>query len=338
MTLRIAIVNDMELSRRVLRQAVGQQADWKLAWEAHDGVQAVARCQQDRPDLILMDMYMPDMNGVLVTREIMATAPCAILVVTAGIEKNTAMVFEALAAGALDAVDTPAGISAQSLSALVAKIRTIAKLIGDRPQLTPSMAPTLRQAHATTLVAVGASTGGPAALRLLLEQLPADFPAAVVIAQHIDAKFAAEMANWLGLVCKLPVRVIRPGDRAEAGQVLLAGTNEHIVFGEDARLYYSVEPVNQPYRPSVDELFASAALNWRGPIVGVLLTGMGQDGACGLLALRRLGHYTMAQDQDSSVVYGMPAAAARFGAAMVQMTPQQIGQELTRIIRIQPAN
>lgn len=332
MTLRIAIVNDLELARRVLRQALAQQTDWELAWEAHDGAQAVAQCKQDRPDLILMDLYMPEMNGVQATREIMALAPCAILIVTAGVERNTPMVFDALSAGALDAVDAPIGVSVQHLSALVAKIRTIAKLVGHRSQVSPLVLPTLTPGHAATLVAIGASTGGPAALRLLLAQLPADFPAAVVIAQHIDVEFAAGMADWLRTGCQLPVRVVKPGDRAEVGQVLLAGTNEHLVFCEDGTLNYTDEPLDQPYRPSVDELFASAALYWRGPIVGVLLTGMGQDGASGLLALRRLGHYTLAQDQDSSVVYGMPAMAARFGAAMAQMAPQQIGQELVRII------
>ena len=333
--MRIAIVNDLQTIRAFLHHAIQGQPGWQLAWEAHDGEEAVRFCAQDTPDLILMDMIMPGKNGVDATREIMAATPCAILVVTAGIDKNVSLVFEALAAGALDAVDSPMDLSAAGQSGLIAKIQTIAKLINRTQRLRQAVRETPAVASGLpTLVAIGASTGGPAALRALLGQLPAEFPAAVVIVQHLDEEFAGGMAEWLSSVSLLPVRVVKAGERPEAGRVLLAGTNDHLVLQEDGTLAYTAEPINQPYRPSVDEFFASVALNWTGPIVGVLLTGMGQDGARGLLALRRLGHRTLAQDQESSIVYGMPGAAARFGAAMAQMNPAEIGKELVRIILV----
>lgn len=183
-----------------------------------------------------------------------------------------------------------------------------------------------------TLVAIGASAGGPAALSRLLEQLPVGFPAAVIIVQHLNKEYADGMAAWLSSFSRLPVTVAKPGERPKAGSVLLAGTNDHLVLQEDGTLAYTAEPIEQPYRPSVDEFFASVALNWAGPIVGVILTGMGQDGARGLLALRRLGHLTLAQDLESSIVYGMPGTAVRFGAAMAQLNPADIGKELVRIL------
>jgi chemotaxis response regulator CheB len=242
-------------------------------------------------------------------------------------------VFEALAAGALDAVDLPMGLTVVGQRGLIAKIQTVAMLIGRTRRYRKSMSKApIATSDLPTLVAIGASAGGPAALSHLLEQLPVGFPAAVVIVQHLDKDYADGMAAWLSSVSRLPVTVAKPGERPKVGSVLLAGTNDHLVLQEDGTLAYTKEPTEQPYRPSVDEFFASVALNWAGPIVGVILTGMGHDGARGLLALRRLGHLTFAQDRGSSIVYGMPGTAVRFGAAMAQMNPADIGKELIRII------
>jgi chemotaxis response regulator CheB len=323
----------MKSTRTVLCQVVRGHPGWQVAWEAHDGSEAVRLCTQDTPELILMDLIMQDKNGVDTTREIMATTPCAILVVTAGVDKNASLVFEALAAGALDAVDLPMGLTVVGQRGLIAKIQTVAMLIGRTRRYRKSMSKApIATSDLPTLVAIGASAGGPAALSHLLEQLPVGFPAAVVIVQHLDKDYADGMAAWLSSVSRLPVTVAKPGERPKVGSVLLAGTNDHLVLQEDGTLAYTKEPTEQPYRPSVDEFFASVALNWAGPIVGVILTGMGHDGARGLLALRRLGHLTFAQDRGSSIVYGMPGTAVRFGAAMAQMNPADIGKELIRII------
>jgi two-component system, chemotaxis family, response regulator WspF len=332
--MRIAIVNGHAAGMSLLRGAVVSQPGWRVAWEAEHGDDAIRLCAGDTPDLILMDLLMPGANGVRATRAIMAVSPCPILVVTTGADVDAPLAFEALAAGALDVVDCPASSGLAGRNALVAKIQVIARLAGlSRRRRQSSAALPARTIDSSSLVAIGASAGGPAALRMLLDELPATFPAPLVITQHLDEKFAGGMARWLSLPGRLPVEVARPGDRPEAGRVLLAGTNDHLVLREDGRLTYTDEPVEQPYRPSVDEFFASAALHWPGPIIGVLLTGMGQDGARGLLALRRLGHTTFAQDQESSVVHGMPGTAVRFGAAMAQLNPSAIGRELAAMAR-----
>ena len=178
------------------------------------------------------------------------------------------------------------------------------------------------------LVAIGASAGGPAALAALLSGLPKDFPAAVVIVQHVDERFTQGMAEWLGGQSALPVRVAKEGDRPTAGIVLLAGTNDHLTFKTAERIGYTPDPRSQAYRPSVDVFFASIGALWSGEAIGVLLTGMGRDGAIGLKTLRDKGCYTIAQDQATSTVYGMPKAAASLGAAVDVLPLERIAPRL----------
>jgi two-component system response regulator WspF len=166
------------------------------------------------------------------------------------------------------------------------------------------------------LVGIGASAGGPAAIATVLGTLPRDFGAAIVIVQHVDVQFAAGMADWLNRASTLPVRLAREGDVPESGKVLLAGTNDHLELGSSGRLTYTAEPRAYVYRPSADVFFESVVRYWPGAATGVLLTGMGRDGALGLKALRNAGHHTIAQDQATSAVYGMPKAAARLEAAV----------------------
>jgi two-component system response regulator WspF len=166
------------------------------------------------------------------------------------------------------------------------------------------------------LVAIGASAGGPHALAEVLGALPADFPAAVVIVQHLHEHMAAGMAEWLDQQTALSVRVAVEGDRVTEGQVLLAGTADHLILKSGDRLGHTADPRDYVYRPSVDAFFQSVVKHWRGEVVGVLLTGMGRDGAAGLKALRDSGRYTIAQDQGTSAVYGMPKAAASLNAAV----------------------
>jgi two-component system response regulator WspF len=295
----------VEAMRRVLAMAPAHT----LAWTAGDGVEAVEKCARDRPDLILMDLMMPRMNGVEATRRIMAQSPCAILVVTADIESHAAHVFAAMGEGALDAVDTPLLVSdaGRGTRPLLSKIETIARLIAE------GQAPAAHGRGA--LVAMGASAGGPGALAAVLGGLPRDFPAAVVIVQHVDARFAPGLVDWLGHHSAMPVRLAAEGERVVSGQVLVAGTDDHLVFKGADRLGYTPHPQDHAYRPSVDVMFASARRHWAGALAGVLLTGMGSDGARGLRDLREAGHHTIAQDQASSAVYGMPKAAAALGAA-----------------------
>ena len=336
--MKIGIVNDLPIALEVLRRVLALRPDHAVIWAARDGAQAIASCARETPDLVVMDLVMPVMDGVEATRQIMAATPCAILVVTASVGANAARVFDAMGHGAIDAVDTPVlgrGALQQSAAAFLHKIDTIAKLVGTR-RFIPSadtFSETWVFARRARLVAIGASAGGPAALTAVLSGLPKDFPAAVVIVQHVDERFAQGMADWLSRDSALPVRVAKEGDRPTVGTVLLAGTNDHLRFISGERLGYTSEPRELAYRPSVDVFFASVGVHWTGEAVGVLLTGMGRDGAVGLKALRDKGHYTIAQDQATSTVYGMPKAAASLGAAVDILPLERIAPRLVDTFR-----
>jgi two-component system, chemotaxis family, response regulator WspF len=331
--MRIAIVNDLALAREAMRRVILSSKAHQLAWTASDGHQALDRCLNDRPDLVLMDLFMPRMDGVAAIRRIMAQCPCPILVVTGSVTGNCAQVFEAMGAGALDAVNTPVlewPGSCKGSSNLLAKIETIRKLIGIPASQIIQEPPSSPEADVALgrLIAIGASAGGPAALARILTYLPASFGSAMVIIQHVDAQFAPALANWLDDQTPLRVRLAQDGDLPTPGTILLAGRDQHLVLRPNGRLAYTAQPDDHPYRPSVDVFFNSIRQNWAGTVTGVLLTGMGRDGARGLLNLCQAGHHTIAQDQASSAVYGMPAAAAQLKAAAEILNLEQIGLRL----------
>jgi two-component system response regulator WspF len=308
--MRIGIANDTPMAAEALRRVLGAGGH-QVAWVARTGVDAVRLCADLRPDLVLMDLNMPVLDGVEATRRIMAKGPCAILVVTARPQDNVGQVFRALGAGALDVVATPVLLGREDGAAeLLAKIRTIAKLVTGRALPVPVGAP-----HVSHLVAIGASTGGPVALaRLLADWRPAPDTAAVVV-QHIDKSFSAQLVKWLDEQTAAPVRAILDGDHLEGGVVQVATTADHLRLVPGHRLRYDAHPRDEIHRPSIDVFFHSVARQWERAGTGVLLTGMGRDGAAGLLAMRQAGQATIAQDEASSAVYGMPRAAAELGAA-----------------------
>ena len=337
--MRIAIVNDMPLAVESLRRGVQAMGVHQVVWVARDGEEAVRRCAEDRPDLILMDLLMPVMDGVEATRRIMKDTPCPILVVTNSIDSQSARVFEAMGAGALDAVNTPVLdpqseiYACDSCETFQAKLKTIEKLTRGA---TPAQSAYMKRADnagaqgAGRLVVIGSSTGGPQALGQILSQLPANYPAPVIIVQHVDAQFAGELATWLNKQCALNVRLARDGDCAEMGTVLLAGTNNHLVMHSNQYLGYTHSPAELAYRPSVDVFFDSVAKHWKGRVAAALLTGMGRDGAQGLLRLREHGAHTIAQDEGSCIVYGMPKAAADLKAAIEILPIDKIAPALIK--------
>lgn len=316
--MKIGIVNDSALAVAALRRALALDTSFQIAWVAGDGEQAVQMAASQTPDLILMDLLMPVMDGVEATRRIMSATPCAIVVVTMDLGRNASQVFDAMGHGAIDAVDTPTLAEPDAKLAagpLLRKLRNIGRLLAGRVAPQHALTAATRAVATPRLVAIGASAGGPAALATLLGALPADFGAAVVAVQHVDEAFAAGMADWLDGQCALPVRIARPGDTPQAGTVLLAGTNDHLRLSSPTRMTYTEQPSDYLYRPSIDVFFESVVEHWRGDVVGVLLTGMGRDGALGLKALRERGFLTIAQDRATSAVYGMPKAAAAIDAA-----------------------
>jgi two-component system chemotaxis response regulator CheB/two-component system response regulator WspF len=347
--MKIGIVNDAPIAVEALRRTLKQRQDHEIIWIAEDGKRAIELCAWQTPDLILMDLMMPVLDGVAATRHIMAHTPCAILIVTGDVGANVSAVYDAMAYGALDAIDTPSTLSGyprNDVNSLLAKIDSIEKLLNQRQSaLEPSPPPVTAASTAAAvrkpslpgldskyLVAIGASAGGPAALATLLSQLPADFPAALVVVQHVDAQFASGMAEWLSSQSKLPVRLAQAGNSPTPGSVLLAGTDDHLRLTRPFQLGYTEQPSGYPYRPSIDVFFQSIVELWAGKAIGILLTGMGRDGALGLKAMRDKGYYTIAQDRASSAVYGMPKAAALLGAADAILPVNQIADRLVSII------
>ena len=336
--MRVAIVNDMTMAVETLRRIIMGVPGYSVAWTARNGAEALAQCKQDTPDLVLMDVVMPVMDGVEATRKIMAEAPCAILIVTAAVNGYARKVLEALGAGALDAVQTPVfAMYGQPAGAdrLLFKIESLRKVIfeGQSNQRSAAKPDKFRIPATDPLVVIGASAGGPAALATILSSLPTDCSAAIVVIQHIDAQFAPSMASWLGEHTSMNVRTAKTQDQPQPGTVLIAAANDHLVFVDAHTLGYTPEPLDCHYRPSIDVFFESVAAQWKGDVMAVLLTGMGRDGAKGLKTLRDNGALTIAQDAKSCVVYGMPKAAVQLNAAMEILPLDQIAARLANFVK-----
>lgn len=333
--MKIGIVNDVPMVVEILRRALAEHPAHQLIWVAQDGVQAAEMCAWQLPDVVLMDIIMPNADGAEATRRIMQKTPCPILLVTADISANAVKVYEALGYGALDVVTTPVmtgGNFQQGAAALIAKIEKVARMSKKVEAPAPVKKPAVvREADPSNkLVVIGASAGGPAALAELLRGLPADFPAAVVIVQHINPAFVDGMADWLQQQTALRVRVAKEGDQPLSGTVFIAGTNQHLLIKKDS-LGYVAESPTDIYHPSIDVLFHSVVQQWQGKAVGVLLTGMGRDGALGLKAMHDHKYHTIVQDQESSSVYGMPKAAAALNAATDILPVSGIAQKLVHL-------
>ncbi len=373
--MRVAIVNDLAVACEALRRVVASDPALSVAWIARDGAEAIERAARDRPDVVLMDLIMPRVDGVEATRGIMRASPCPILVVTATVTGNAGLVYEALGAGALDAVNTPtigSGGSVAGGAELLRRIHLVARMAAARtkPVATGTApdaardiardiardarsavpAPTPPRAGASgvassqapafaagspippIVVAIGASTGGPRAIADLLRSLPKDLPAAFLLVQHVSVEFVAGFAQWLAAETGRRVALARAGDVPRTGEVLVAGEDRHLAWSRGGALEYREEPKDHVHRPAVDELFASLAACPR-PGVAVLLTGMGRDGAEGMLALRRAGWHTIAQDEATSVVWGMPGVAHRTGAAVETLPLGAIGDAVQHAVQ-----
>jgi two-component system response regulator WspF len=345
--MKVAIVNDSRIAVEVLRRVLVTMEGFTLAWIAYSGEDGVRMAALDRPDVLLMDLIMPGIDGAEATRLIMKSSPCVVLVVTATTVDNRDKVFEAMGHGALDAVNTPTlGLDGNMAGAdqLMQKLRIVTRLVAVpvRQQRQTQSRQTSGFAISSLqlpIITIGASTGGPQALASIFSCLPADLHAAVLVSQHVDEQFAPGLATWLQRHTQLPVRIARPGESVTAGGIWIAGTNDHLVYQQPSTihpggaLHYTPHPRSTAYRPSADALFASLALVQNPLRIGVLLTGMGRDGAEGLLALRQSGALTIAQDAATCVVYGMPKAAADLEAATEILPLTSIGPRILKAVQ-----
>jgi two-component system response regulator WspF len=342
--MKVAIVNDSRMAAEILRRILSDLPDFTLLWTAYSGEEAIKLAEAARPDILLMDLVMPGIDGAETTRRIMQSTPCVVLVVTATTVGNRDKVFEAMGYGALDAVNTPVlgpGEDMRGAEPLIQKLRTVARLVGSHHHGKAKLAlhgkPHAQDTQAFPVVALGASTGGPQALAEIVSHLPAHFPGSVIVVQHVDAQFTPGLAAWLQHHSKLPVVLAKEGELLRPGHVWIAATAEHLVYA-DGVAHYTATPHNAAHSPSVDVLFSSLAQPHQAPRVGVLLTGMGRDGAEGLRAMRRAGALTITQDAVTSIVYGMPRAAVELKAAVEILPLGAIGPRILNYLALAAHN
>ncbi|MBS2024385.1 MAG: chemotaxis-specific protein-glutamate methyltransferase CheB [Deltaproteobacteria bacterium] len=327
---RVLVVDDSRTVRGHLVDTILTDPDLEVAGEAETGKQAIELCLKLRPDVITLDMMMPVMSGLAATEYIMAHCPTPILVVSASVNRGELFkTYEALSAGAVDVLDKPRADGDTDAWArrflstvkLVARIRVITHPRARLLPLSSTMPMPLGEVsppHASTrLIAIGASTGGPGAVVEILRSLPETFDVPILLVVHIGQPFADAFAEWLDGQSSIPVRYAKDAEICPTSGtriVLMAPPERHLVV-RGGRLHLTRDPERHSCRPSIDVLFESIAREVGSGAAACLLTGMGRDGASGLLDVRRAGGRTVAQDEETSVVFGMPREAILLGAA-----------------------
>ena len=360
MPIRVLVVEDSLTVRKRLVEVLSADRDVEVVAEAEDGKQGIEACERLRPDVVTLDMMLPVMTGLAATEYIMAYCPTPIVVVSSSTNRGELFrTYEALAAGAIDVLDKPTGDEpdgeweARLLATvkLVSRIKVIthprARLgtlarpparglpaATPRPASPPAPAPApavaARRDLALSLVARGGATGSPGAIVEILRAIPRSFPIPILLVIHINEPFGKAFADWLDGLGAVRVRYARDGEPLDAARdatVLMAPPGSHLVLREGV-LRHSGDPERHSCRPSVDVLFESVARERGADALGCLLTGMGRDGAAGLLAIRRAGGATIAQDEATSVVFGMPREAILLGAAEQVLPVGEIGPAL----------
>jgi two-component system chemotaxis response regulator CheB len=329
---RVLVVEDSLTVRQRMVEVLATDPDLEVVGQAEDGKHGIELCQNLRPDVVTLDMMLPVMSGLAATEFIMAYCPTPILIVSASTQRGELFkTYEALAAGALDVLEKPQGDELDDAweRKLVATVKLIARIkvithprarlgpMGRLPTHTPPTGIPQHEEGSPRAVAIGVSTGGPAALLEILCGLPSRFPLPILVVIHIGKLFAPAFAEWLDGRSPVRVSYVRDGDPLPAfgdGRVLLAPPDYHMLL-QHGRLRLTQDPERHSCRPAVDVMFTSLARELGSGCVACLLTGMGKDGAEGLLAIRRAGGRTIAQDEKTSVVFGMPREAILLGAA-----------------------
>lgn len=320
--LRVLVTEDSAVARQLLVRILDNDPGLRVVGEAPDGETAVRLARQLRPDVITMDVHMPGMSGVEATRGIMEDAPTPILIVTASTDRAaTSHSFAALSAGALTVVEKPRGPASPEFGRqaralvetvkLMAEVKLVTRRTQRRPRPDPS--PPAEAPEQIEVVAMAASTGGPAALATILGALPSDAPVPILVVQHITAGFEESLVEWLSDVSTNPVALASPGQPLRPGEVLVAPRGAHLGIDGNSSVALVAGPPIGSHRPSGSYLFRSVAEAFGRKALGVILTGMGNDGVQGLAELKRKGGWVLAQDEATSAVYGMPQEAVAMG-------------------------
>jgi two-component system chemotaxis response regulator CheB len=330
--IRILVVDDSPLVRKILVQMLQSEPGFEVVGEARDGKEAVQMTATLRPDVVTMDINMPGVNGLDAIRQIMSTTPTPITVVSSNVSRtNRQIALSALSAGALTVVEKPKGLTAVDYAEVQAQLATAIRLVAGVQVVTLSSRPVEKRrmeedAQALIkVVAVAASTGGPGVLHQIFSLLPHDLSFPIVVVQHITPGFGGGFAKWLNSVTEIEVRIARDGEPVVPGHVLIAPEGKHLTVSPGRIVRLDDSPPINSLRPSADRLFDSVARAYRSSAMGVVLTGMGSDGAEGLAAIWRAGGYTIAQDEASCVVFGMPRVAIERGVVHQVLSPEEIG-------------
>jgi two-component system chemotaxis response regulator CheB len=336
--IKVLLVDDSPLAIHVMQRLLARAADIRVAGTARNGREALPMLTSLQPDVICLDLNMPVMSGLEFTRQVMAASPRPILVFSVAVEPGMPGVFDLLQAGAVDVLPKPANLQANDdrlAAELITKVRLVAGVKVFRrglvPQTGDAQGNRIQTRAPARLVVIGASTGGPEALRRILAELPARFALPLVCIQHIGREFLAEMVAWLGSTASLKVGQALNGELPLAGRVYFAPADVHLGFDQRGHFALSHAPAVDGHRPSVTVAMNGAATRIGSGTVGVLLTGMGRDGAAGMAAIARTGGVTIAQDEASCVVYGMPGAAVALGAVQHVLPLGQIAKALVAL-------
>jgi two-component system, chemotaxis family, protein-glutamate methylesterase/glutaminase len=344
-SVRVVIVDDSLVAREMLAQILASDPGIEVVGQASDGKQGADMVARLRPDLVTMDIHMPNMDGVAAVEHIMAYSPTPILVVSSSVRgPGIGYAFEALKAGALEVMKKPEPRDWEDLEhigreiirkvKMLSRVKVITHIAGKRrTPAHPHPSAKLPRAGSGgySLVAVGSSTGGPSALMTLLSGLARDFPLPVLIAQHIAEGFIPGLVEWLNTGSQIKIFAAEDGQEPKAGVAYMAPTGRNLEFDGHVMRFSEPRP-GQLYIPSVDTLFSSVAASLHGRAVGVILTGMGADGARGMAEMKDAGAATIAQDEKTSTVYGMPRMAAESGAAQEVLPIEEIAGELARLV------
>lgn len=346
--IRVLIVDDSPTLRGFVRAVLESDPELQVVGEACDGEEAIVLCHRLEPDIVTMDIRMPGMDGYQAIRRIMAESARPIVVLTSTeSDLELGITFKAVEAGALMVVDKPRGLPDQNPDSkrLIAQVKTMAevKVVHRRwglqraprtPFRTPEQ-PAASSRGPVRLIVIGASTGGPPALQVVLNGLPADLRVPVVVVQHISDGFVHSLTRWLDETTRLQVKVTEAPEPLRPGTAYLAPDGRHMLaMGNGLTRLGTSSPVDG-HCPSATALFESAAQNYGASAVGVLLTGMGRDGARGLKALHDAGGHTIAQDEATCVVFGMPREAIALGAAGEVLPIEVIGARLAELVAVQ---
>ena len=350
--INVLIVDDSAVVRQHLKDVLESDKDIRVMGTAKDGEEAVRFVQEKKPDVITMDINMPNMNGFEATRKIMETNPVPIVIVTASYDRSDVeKSFHSMEAGALAIIEKPFGEghphSKETQNDLVqtvklmSEVKVVRRWKRERERQSEAIDKKVsdkglkKRDKKIKIVAIGASTGGPPIIQTILSGLKKGYSAPILVVQHISKGFLEGLVEWLRQSTGLPVHIAKHGEELLPGHIYFARDDYHLGVDKDGRLRLSREEIENGLRPSVSYLFRSIMNSFDGEAVGILLTGMGKDGAMEMKMMKDNGAVTIAQDRESSVVYGMPGEAVRLDGATYVLSPEEIAPTLEALARVE---